>query len=1004
MPRNSQNLSSSSPSKIRPAQSCRDLRPHKLLSFFAGIFTALAVAGVSLWGCGSPSPDHLPAVSSSSGDRQRSMLEGLAPLHRAVTVEAVRGTLQTREGSGPWKARREGQSLTGLTELRARGQGVMLSVGGTNGAGEQGKLWLRGGALLRVGQAGGVMRLALAAGEARVSFFDHTRQDVQLLRQGRFFGVAGEDLLLRAEKKTLKVLRTARRPLVADWTLALQSEPAAAGLGTLAARGGVASLELRRVWVKAKTAGDFAETSVEHVFYNTSSERLEGTFRFPLPAGASLLGLAMEINGELMEGELVERHKARRTYESIVDSMQDPALLEWEQGNTFKLRVFPIEGSQEKRIIIRYLAPLRGTTSGYAYSFETSIPDLQQRGPAFRLDFEGRTVVDEEALTPGRRVSVPLPTSSLGTVHEEIREDGVYRAVRIRPDWSNLNTRQGKGRVTRDMLLVMDTSRSSLESRSLALRTMQALLKDLHSRDRFLVLAADLTVRGHAPGFVPATRVAVEEAVAFIGGIEPDGATDLGLALEHAGRLIRGHQPEDGRQRQVIYIGDGTATWGETEPATLKKLAARALGEQALHAVVLGKGADSDLLGDLAAQQGGVSAEPRSTLDVQRFALILSHAAGAPRLRDVVIRAGENDRIYPRRPVSLLPGDELVALVHTPTGEQPPAALTLRAVYGGRPLTQVIPTQGTSAAHVAHRWARQHIAFLQGDGAAKEAIIQQSLRYGVMSRHTALLVLESEEAYKRHQIARRNKPADKPAIKAPRVSGGDLESVAARQASMSPDHMQPGDPEIRIPAPADASAVVVVFPFGVTKVARYEPDLKAWTVRFLINKDTPDGTYQVTVRITHQDGRVEVLPLSYVVDTRGPRLKLSITRHRRDKKTFIIAARQVITRIALHNELRRMEIAGQPVDISEEEAMKRYALLVRDAHRVEVRVPGIDGPKVLRMWPASDGTFYAWWRPNKKLRGATTLEVIAVDRAYNRTRIKMTFDPSSGVLKQERLP
>ena len=932
------------------------------------------------------------------------------PLQRPVVLLASRGLVEAM-GSAGWRPLEKGRPCSGLSALRAPGGDALVAIAG-EGQDEAGRLWLRRGARARIGQrADGRMVLNLEQGEARISVFERFGElGAYLVTGAGMIDIAGQDLMLRRRTsgELTTTASTARATSgAADWTLALISESTTAGFGSLSSRdqqGKVVDLQLRRVWVKAKLAGDVAETAVEHIFYNPSPQRIEGTFRFPLPRGASLLGLAMEIDGKLMEGELVERQKARRTYEKIVDSMQDPALLEWEQGNTFKLRVFPIEGSQEKRIIIRYLAPLRGTTSGYAYSFETSIPDLQQRGPAFRLDFEGRTVVDEEALTPGRRVSVPLPTSSLGTVHEEIREDGVYRAVRIRPDWSNLNTRQGKGRVTRDMLLVMDTSRSSLESRSLALRTMQALLKDLHSRDRFLVLAADLTVRGHAPGFVPATRVAVEEAVAFIGGIEPDGATDLGLALEHAGRLIRGHQPEDGRQRQVIYIGDGTATWGETEPATLKKLAARALGEQALHAVVLGKGADSDLLGDLAAQQGGVSAEPRSTLDVQRFALILSHAAGAPRLRDVVIRAGENDRIYPRRPVSLLPGDELVALVHTPTGEQPPAALTLRAVYGGRPLTQVIPTQGTSAAHVAHRWARQHIAFLQGDGAAKEAIIQQSLRYGVMSRHTALLVLESEEAYKRHQIARRNKPADKPAIKAPRVSGGDLESVAARQASMSPDHMQPGDPEIRIPAPADASAVVVVFPFGVTKVARYEPDLKAWTVRFLINKDTPDGTYQVTVRITHQDGRVEVLPLSYVVDTRGPRLKLSITRHRRDKKTFIIAARQVITRIALHNELRRMEIAGQPVDISEEEAMKRYALLVRDAHRVEVRVPGIDGPKVLRMWPASDGTFYAWWRPNKKLRGATTLEVIAVDRAYNRTRIKMTFDPSSGVLKQERLP
>ena len=91
----------------------------------------------------------------------------------------------------------------------------------------------------------------------------------------------------------------------------------------------------------------------------TASERLEGTFRFPLPEGASLVGLAMEIDGKMMEGELVESDKARKTYETIVDEMRDPALLEWEHGTTFKLRVFPIEPHEDKRIVIRYVAPLR---------------------------------------------------------------------------------------------------------------------------------------------------------------------------------------------------------------------------------------------------------------------------------------------------------------------------------------------------------------------------------------------------------------------------------------------------------------------------------------------------------------------------------------------------------------------------------------------------------------------------------------------------------------------
>ena len=62
---------------------------------------------------------------------------------------------------------------------------------------------------------------------------------------------------------------------------------------------------------------------------------------------------------------------------------------------------------------------------------------------------------------------------------------------------------------------------------------------------------------------------------------------------------------------------------------------------------------------------------------------------------------------------------------------------------------------------------------------------------------------------------------------------------------MSPDHLQPGDPEIRIAAPADARSVVVFFPFGETKVARYERAHKAWTVRFLV-EEVCEGTVGFT--------------------------------------------------------------------------------------------------------------------------------------------------------------
>src|SRR5262249_7808945 len=142
------------------------------------------------------------------------------------------------------------------------------------------------------------------------------------------------------------------------------------------------NLELRRLDVSVVVHGDVAETRVEHEFYNDSEERLEGTFRFPLPIGADVTGMAMEIDGRMVEGELLERQRAERIYQELVDEMRAPALLTWEAGSLFKLRVFPIEPNSEKRVVIRYLTPV--DKGQYVFPADSS----QQIG-RFRFTFDG---------------------------------------------------------------------------------------------------------------------------------------------------------------------------------------------------------------------------------------------------------------------------------------------------------------------------------------------------------------------------------------------------------------------------------------------------------------------------------------------------------------------------------------------------------------------------------------------------------------------------------------
>ena len=51
---------------------------------------------------------------------------------------------------------------------------------------------------------------------------------------------------------------------------------------------------------------------------NSTSDRLEGVFRFPLPADASISGFGMWIGSEYVEADVVERERARQIYQDIL--------------------------------------------------------------------------------------------------------------------------------------------------------------------------------------------------------------------------------------------------------------------------------------------------------------------------------------------------------------------------------------------------------------------------------------------------------------------------------------------------------------------------------------------------------------------------------------------------------------------------------------------------------------------------------------------------------------
>ncbi|HEX3866113.1 MAG TPA: VIT domain-containing protein, partial [Gemmatimonadaceae bacterium] len=114
--------------------------------------------------------------------------------------------------------------------------------------------------------------------------------------------------------------------------------------------------------IRVSLADRVLHYEVDEHFVNRGAGLGEADYIFPLPAGAAFQDLQLSIGGELVSGETMNAVDARRTYENIVRTQRDPALVEWMGHGLLRARVFPLAPGEDKEIVVRFqtVAPREG--------------------------------------------------------------------------------------------------------------------------------------------------------------------------------------------------------------------------------------------------------------------------------------------------------------------------------------------------------------------------------------------------------------------------------------------------------------------------------------------------------------------------------------------------------------------------------------------------------------------------------------------------------------------
>jgi Ca-activated chloride channel family protein len=607
-----------------------------------------------------------------------------------------------------------------------------------------------------------------------------------------------------------------------DWTGGMADQRlagGAAGAGRIygvdfgAPRSAARPLEVTRQAVRVTVHSGIAETEVDQTFFNPGEREVEGWYWLTVPESALVTGFAVENQGKLVEGELIERKEAARQYGEAAAAGYAPALLEWIDGRSYRARIYPVTAGGTRRVVARYLQmlPLADGRLRYHFPMRSEPPvrigefsltvDLGKAGRSMALS----TLEDARIENGGERVTMRrsgftpqadfLLEAQLRELPPPVRvarfsagaETADFVMLRYVPDMDFAKAPQAPGAV----VVVVDTSAGSDDStRQLEVAAAEAILRALAESDRFALVALDVRpkVLHPASGLAPATETEVGKARELLAAHPPGGATDLGALFDVA--LARLHGAE---QPAVIYIGDGIATSGEIGGARLQAVLRRSLATSRarLYTVAVGGEANHGFLDALAHAGGGRSLRVGTAEEAGSRALELVAALKTPTVTDFEVDAGAGlDEVFTSADGKVSWGGELTLLARS--HHDLPRQVKVKGRLGGQVFERsysVRQEDARVAGLVPRLWATAFMNKILGEvGIADEqrgTLVKLGLDYGLMTPFTSFLALESEQAYAAQGIARKRQPGS-PRLVA-QTESAEKEEVAEKKA-VAKDH------------------------------------------------------------------------------------------------------------------------------------------------------------------------------------------------------------------------
>jgi hypothetical protein len=507
-------------------------------------------------------------------------------------------------------------------------------------------------------------------------------------------------------------------------------------------------MRLTNLKVDIKVTGQVAVTTLDMTFYNDNSRVMEGEFIFPLGEEQTVSRFALDVNGSLREGVVVEKEKGRKTFEAIARRGVDPGLLEMTGANAFKTRVYPLPAMGSRRVVIAYEQEL---TDKGAYDLYTLPLDLDKPVEKFSIHVEvlKNTVrfdsanelatlsfkewndsyvadMEQANFTPDKKIALDLPHIGNGlkifTAAMSSAPDSSTFFLSLRPEIF----KEAKS-LPKRITLLWDNS-GSAEKRDLA--------KEMTLLDSYIQKLGDVTIdlvsfniKTEKPQSFIITGGNWEKLRTALNNMVNDGATSLG-SIDFSSFTTE----------EVLLFTDGMTDFGTSDPV---------FSGIPVYTINSNFTADHSFLTYIAQRTGGVYIN--LTRQTAEEALLLLSNSNYHFISAKVI-SGDVRELYPSMPTQF---ENTFSMAGKMTGQS--ATIKLNFGFGSRVVytkeLKIKADNSVDAPLLRRLWAEKKISELSICASRnEEEITKTGKKYGIVTPNTSLIVLENLSDYLQYNI------------------------------------------------------------------------------------------------------------------------------------------------------------------------------------------------------------------------------------------------------------